>query len=217
MRSVTVHHQDAMVTYANSSASLADLTIVQSFVGPVAMMAGMIASKNREQALAAHRRALERERRLRAQERASKGKGGRRELAAGSTVLSVQTRIRKLDTNGNVMLEENELETGFMEMLARQEESHTMLLRLFDDDGDGELGEKEGQAVRGFLFGLAGTLLYDPNRDWKLDDPEADKAWDEWAEAYERHNDHVLQKFDRNRDGELSREEATTARKQFGK
>lgn len=212
-RSVTVHHQDALVTYANSSASLADLTLIQSFIAPAAMMAGVSAQTARQQAVVAQRQARAMAARRRAQEAT---KGGGREFAEGRALLRVEAPIRRLDANSNVTVEEDELETGFLEMLAGQEESYKMLLKLFDGDTDGALGAKESQAVRTFVFGLVEMLLYDPNRDWKLDEPESDKAWEQWTEAYERHNDHVLKKFDRDRDGALSQEEAKTAREQLG-
>lgn len=203
-----------MVTYGNSSASLADLTLVQSFVGPVAMMAGISASKSREQAMAAQRRARTAAGRRKAEEEA---KRGGREFGEGGILLHVKTPIPRLDANANVTIEEDELETGFLEMLARQDKSYEMLLKLFDGDTDGTLGAKESQAVREFAFGLAEMLLHDPNRDWKLDESESDKAWEQWAEAYERHNSYVLKRFDRNRDGHLSQEEAKVARERPGK
>ena len=100
-------------------------------------------------------------------------------------------------------------------MLDQHGENHVRLLKLFDGDGDGALGKKEAQAAREFLFGLSGVLLYDANQDWQVDDEEADKAWDQWGEGFERYNDGVLKRFDRNKDGELNAEETKAGREQL--
>ena len=110
---------------------------------------------------------------------------------------------------------EKVLEKGFLGLLEQSRASYGTLLKLFDEDKDGALSEKESQAVREFALGLAGTLLYDANGDWALDDSETDVAWEELGEAYQRHNEGVLRRFDKNRDGELSTEEAEAGRKQL--
>jgi len=143
------------------------------------------------------------------------GERGGRRFTEGSTLLYVQPLMQTLDTNANVTIEEKELEAGFLAMLDQHSQSYTMLLKLFDGDADGTLGKKEGQAAREFVFGLGKILLYDANRDWKVDDAEADKAWDQWSEAYERHNAGVLERFDKDRNGELSPEEAKIGLKQI--
>jgi len=130
----------------------------------------------------------------------------------GATLVYVETPIRNFDTNKNVTIEESELEQGFLGILEQFEECHGMLLKLFDENKDGGLSETEGQAVREFVFGLAGALLYDANRDWKVDDSETDEAWGKLADQCERHNSGVTKRFDANHDGVLSEEEAKTAR-----
>jgi hypothetical protein len=144
-----------------------------------------------------------------------RGRGGGRRFSEGGTALHVQPLVHTLDTDGSVMIDEKELEAGFLKMLDQHGENHVRLLKLFDGDGDGALGKKEAQAAREFLFGLSGVLLYDANQDWQVDDEEADKAWDQWGEGFERYNDGVLKRFDRNKDGELNAEETKAGREQL--
>lgn len=116
---------------------------------------------------------------------------GRREgtFTEGATSVYVETLARNLDTNKSLIVEDGELKEGFLAMLAQYQECHSMLLTLFDGDKDGALNGKEGQAVRRFVFGLAGALLIDSSRDWKLDDKETDEAWATLADQSQRHNE----------------------------
>ena len=109
----------------------------------------------------------------------------------GPTMVYVETQVRNFDTNKSLIVEEGELEKGFLEMLGQAEGCHGKLLQLFDGDKDGALNKEEGQAVRQFVFGLAGALLIDTSRDWKLDDKETDEAWATLADQSQRHNEAV--------------------------
>ena len=126
------------------------------------------------------------------------GRGGRVErgkrpgtFTEGPTSVYVGTQVGNFDTNKSLTVEDGELEQGFLKMLGQAEESHGKLLTLFDGDKDGALNKEEGQAVRQFVFGLAGALLIDTSRDWKLDDKETDEAWATLADQSQRHNEAV--------------------------
>ena len=153
-----------------------------------------------------------------AQERNQRRGGGRRDgkgFVEGATLLYIQTLIQNLDADKNSTVEEAELEKGFLAMLEQHEERYKMLLQLFDKDKDGALNKQESQAARTFVFGLAALLRYDQNQDWKVDDPESDKAWEQLGEQSQRHNEGTLRKFDKDKDGELSPEETEGARKEM--
>jgi len=134
----------------------------------------------------------------------------------GDTVVYVETSVRNLDADGNLTVEEGELEKGFLGMLGQYEECHGVLLTLFDKNKDGAIGKDEGKAVRELVFSALEMMLYDQNRDGKVDDTEADQAWDSVAEQIERHNDGILRRFDRNKDGELSDDELKAGRARAG-
>lgn len=150
-----------------------------------------------------------------AQDGNQRGGGGKRDGKAfveGATRLYIQTLIQNLDTDKNSTVDEAELQKGYLAILEQHDERYKMLVKLFDKDKDGALNKQESQAARTFVFGLAGLLRYDRNRDWKVDDSESDKAWEQLAGESERHNAGTLKRFDKDGDGKLSPEEAEGAR-----
>ncbi|MBT3380205.1 MAG: hypothetical protein HN742_43265 [Lentisphaerae bacterium] len=147
------------------------------------------------------------------------GRGGRRRsgktFAEGATLVYVETLIRNFDKDQNMVVDEEELEKGFLAMLEKQEQRCSALLSVFDKDEDGALSKEESQAFRGFVFGLAGLLRYDPDGNWAVDETEADKAWESLGGRFERHNAGTIRKFDKDGNGELSPEEIAAAREQM--
>jgi len=143
-----------------------------------------------------------------------KGARGKREgvYTEGNILVFVQAFLQGFDTNRSMIIEENEMEKGFLEMLERYEECHGLLLKLFDENKDGAFNKKEGYAARKFAFNVMGLLRCDPNRDWQVDDAEADQAWDKLADACQRHNEGNLTKFDKDQDGKVSPAEIEAAR-----
>lgn len=75
---------------------------------------------------------------------------------------------------------------------AKDEERHEHMLERFDEDGDGELSEKEREAAKESLLS-------------------------KWGDRGERKRQHLLEKYDADGDGELSDEERAKARKSFEK
>lgn len=134
----------------------------------------------------------------------------------GVTLVYVRPSLPVSGTNMSVIIQEDALSTGFQDMLRRHAQCHTMFLKLFDEDKDGTLNTQEGQAARAFAFSLMGTMRYDNNRDWKVDEAEADQLWNHLTEAYQRYNEAVMKKLDRNQDGELDDTERKTAAEQTG-
>lgn len=130
----------------------------------------------------------------------------------GRTVVYVDTPIRNFDGNDNLMIEAQELEAGYLEMLKQYGACHARLLAQFDADKDGRISETEGDAVRKLAFEIADLLRNDRNGDWKVDADEADQAWERVTEQCERHNEGSLKRFDKNQDGVLSQEETAAAR-----
>lgn len=133
----------------------------------------------------------------------------------GATLVYVRTQVHAFNTNANVTVEEEELEKGFKRGLRQYGKCHGMLLELFDKNKDGTLSPKEGQAAREFAFGVLGVLRADRNRDWQVDDAEAEQMWDRLTDAYDRHNEGTVKKFDENRDGKLDDEERKKAQERL--
>jgi len=131
------------------------------------------------------------------------------------TLVYVQTLVNTFDADGNLTVEENELEKGFLAMLKKNDQRYKTLMTLFDADKDGKLNPQEGLALRRFVFGLAGLLRYDSNGDWTVDDKESDAIWAQMNKAYQEHNQGTLQKFDANGDGKLDDDETAAARKRI--
>lgn len=135
-----------------------------------------------------------------------------RKFTEGTTIVHVKTLIDRFDANGNLTIEENELEDGFLKILDRFDESNAILLKLFDKDGDGALTKKEAFEARNFVFSAIGILEHDRDGNWKIGDKESDLAWDQLCDAYEAHNEQLLRKFDRDRNGTLNAQEAKRAK-----
>ena len=129
------------------------------------------------------------------------------------TMVYVQTLIQAFDKDKNIIVDEGELEKGFLGLLEQSEANHAKLLVLFDEDKNGALGKEEQKAARTFFFQLASTVLYDADRDWKVGEKESEKAWDGLSDQYERHNENMVKKFDGNKDGELDPEETKKAQR----
>lgn len=110
-------------------------------------------------------------------------------FAEGATQVRVETLLRSFDADRNLSIEEAELDQGFQGMLTRFEGCRGPLLKLFDGDLDGTLNPREAQTAREFVFGSAGMLLYDTNRDWRVDDEEANRGWEKLAEKAARQNE----------------------------
>ncbi len=144
--------------------------------------------------------------------RGGKGKKDGSILAEGATVVFVRTQVNTMDTDGNMTIEEGELEQGFLKVLDAHEQRYSKLLALFDEDKDGALNEAESQAARKCLLGLAGMLRYDRNRDWKVDEAESEQAWEGVSGACERQNEGTLKRFDKNKDGKLDDDETESAK-----
>jgi len=149
------------------------------------------------------------------------GKGeGNAAHTEGVTMVYVQPTMQGAGTNRSVIVGEDELARGFQEKLKRHAECSRRLLELFDKDRDGKLNDGEAQAARRFVFGIFGTMRYDGNGDWEVDEPETDRLWERLSEGYQRHNDIMLKKFDENGDGTLGedeREKAQEAMRQWRK
>jgi len=125
----------------------------------------------------------------------------------------VDTPMRLFDANQDLTIQEDELQKGYVEILKGFDEIRASLLQAFDEDKDGAIGEAEGNTIREFAFQIAGLLRDDRNGDWKVDEAEADQAWELLEGECDRRNEALLQKFDRDRDGVLDEDETTAARR----
>ncbi len=112
----------------------------------------------------------------------------------GATFLHVGTQVGTFDANENLLIEEDELEKGFSTLVERFAECSSQILALFDGDKDGALDKTESQAAREFVIGLVGVLPHDTNRDWRLDNDEADDAWGRLADQCQHYNEAVARK-----------------------
>ncbi len=103
----------------------------------------------------------------------------------GVTMLYVRNAMPGGGTDRSPVVGEAELGKSFQERLARHAECAKVCIRLFDEDKNGQLDEKESKAARKFLFGLFAAMRYDRNRDWLVVEEEFVKCWQVWVELHE--------------------------------
>ncbi len=121
-------------------------------------------------------------------------------------------QLRQFDANGDVQVDEKELNAGLDKIKARADEAYASLIKAYDANADGKLTGEEQQKVREFIGALMSLQQYDRNRDWQLDDEELKQAFDQLAEAAQRMNDGITERFDKDGDGKLSPEETKAAK-----
>jgi len=121
-------------------------------------------------------------------------------------------QLRQFDANGDILIDEKELNAGLDKVKTRADDAYAILLKVFDANGDKKISGEEDQKVRELAAAMMAIQQYDRNRDWQVDEKEMKEAFDQLAEAAQRMNDGMLQRFDKDGDGKLSAEETTAAK-----
>jgi Ca2+-binding EF-hand superfamily protein len=119
---------------------------------------------------------------------------------------------RQMDTNGDLLVEEKELNDGFQKFTQDAAAVHADLLAWLDKDKDGALSQEEWRPFYTAMSLLPLVRSADQNNDMVLQDTELDAAFARMAEFCQSANDRTLQQFDRDHDGKLSEEELQAAR-----
>jgi len=121
-------------------------------------------------------------------------------------------QLRQFDTNGDMLIDEKELNDGLDKAKQRADEAYAIILKTFDANGDSKITGDEENKVREFVGALMTIQQYDRNRDWQIDENEMKGAFDQLADAAQRLSDGILQRFDKDADGKLSPEETNAAK-----
>ena len=115
-------------------------------------------------------------------------------------------QLRQFDANGDVQVDEKELNAGLDKIKARADDAYASLLKAFDANGRKLTGgTAEGPGAHQFMS----LQQYDRNRDWQLD--KRGEGPDQLADAAHA-NDGITERFDKDGDGKLSPEETAAAK-----
>jgi len=138
--------------------------------------------------------------------------GGRGGPGGGGGRMGAFRQLQQFDTNGDILVDEKELNEGLDKIKTQADEAYAIILKVFDANGDKSIADDEGKKLREFIGALMAMQQLDRNRDWQLDENEMGEAFDQFADAAQRLRDGVLQRFDKDGDGTLSPEETTAAK-----
>lgn len=120
--------------------------------------------------------------------------------------------VRQMDTNGDLLVEEKELNDGFRRFTEEAASMQRDLLAWLDKDKNGAISQEEWKPFYTIMSLLPVVRSADQNGDLVLQDPELDTAFGRMAEFCQSSNDRTLQQFDRNHDGKLAEDELQAAR-----
>ena len=124
-------------------------------------------------------------------------------------------RLLEYDVDGDLLVDEKELRTGLKELQENAATAVVLVLKGLDADGDARLGESESKALGEVVRTLSSVRRADRNRDWQLNDDEMGELWEQLATACQQHSQRLLQRFDKDGDGQLDEQETAEAKKQM--
>ncbi len=119
---------------------------------------------------------------------------------------------RQMDTNGDLLIDEKELNDGFQKFTQEAASVQKDLLTWLDKDKDGKISQEEWRPFYTAMSLLPLIRNADQNNDMVLQDAELDAAFDRMAEFCQGANERTLQQFDRDHDGKLAESEIQAAR-----
>ena len=137
-------------------------------------------------------------------------RGGQKPGLSDGAILGM---IVEMDANGDILVDEKELNEAFAKLEKDAAQLHADLLAWLDKDKDGALTMEEMQPFFNVMRMLQTVRALDQNRDMKLQSGELDAAFIQLARVCQEYNDRLLGQFDKDGDGKLSEEEAKTAKK----
>ena len=135
------------------------------------------------------------------------GRGGPPQFIGGA--------FREYDTNGNMLIEDKEIEAALQTLQEESAKAYLLLMQGADKNGNGTLEPEEARALDEAIRYYQQARRFDRNGDGILDNDEMDEAFTRTAEMTRRFNDMILDRLDRDGDGEISEEEARAARERF--
>jgi len=119
--------------------------------------------------------------------------------------------ILEMDANGDILVDEKELNEGFAKLEKDAAQLHADLLAWLDKDKDGALTMAEMRPFFNVMRMFQTVRALDQNRDMKLQNGELDGAFIQLARFCQEYNDRLLGQFDKDGDGKLSEDEAKAA------
>ncbi len=120
---------------------------------------------------------------------------------------------RQMDLDGDLLVDEKELQDGFRRLAEDAARVRENLIAWLDKDGDGTLNADEWRPLY-MAMGMLGFIrAVDRNRDLALDENELQAARTRLADFCQKANSYTLRQYDRDHDGELSKDEVHAARK----
>lgn len=137
-------------------------------------------------------------------------------VESGPEHASLLRLSRLADSNGDLLVEENELNEGFKKLQKEAEKTRTDLLAWLDVDKNGKLSPEEFRPFHAAVQALQLIRAVDQNGDLQLQDDELDTAFSQMADFCQVTNDHLLAQFDRDGDGKFSETELQVARRGLG-
>lgn len=131
---------------------------------------------------------------------------------------------RKIDANGDLLIDDDEMEAGFNKRIKKIRKRIKKILRRHNSDGDGQLNEDERRAFESAHAKRAkkgkhnrDLLQADSNGDVSLSDEEIAAFKEEFVVRIKKHNKRSLKKHDSNGDGKLDADEIVAAKERMEK
>jgi Ca2+-binding EF-hand superfamily protein len=137
-------------------------------------------------------------------------KGGREAKNAPISYAALNEAIAKADTNGDLLVDDQERQTALAAFQANFESASRDLVKLFDRDGDGKLSDAEKVMLDEFMASVKlvkAAAPLDKDQDGKFNTDELHAIDSELEETVKRRNQEYLARYDTNRDGIISPEE----------
>jgi Ca2+-binding EF-hand superfamily protein len=119
---------------------------------------------------------------------------------------------RQMDTNGDLLLDDEELDAGFRQLGHAAAAVRTDLLAWLDKDRNGTLSPDEWKPFFTAMWMLSVIRGVDRNDDLTLQEDELAAALARMDEFRQKANGHTLRQYDRDMDGQLSQDEVQAAR-----
>ncbi len=122
--------------------------------------------------------------------------------------------LRKWDTNGDMTIDDNEIEAATPKYVAELEETNKKVLKAFDKDGDGKLSDAEKaelEEMANLLRQAMTVRQLDQNGDGAFSAEEIEAGKGRLKEMVKRMNQFALDRMDTNKDGVISEDERKAA------
>ena len=120
---------------------------------------------------------------------------------------------RRMDTNADLLVEDQELRDGFATFMRDAAAVRADLMRWLDQDGNGSISPGEWRPFYTAMWLLPAIRSIDQNGDLTIEEEECEAAFTRLAEFCRRANSHTLKQFDGDGDGKLSESEVRAARR----